>query len=255
MIKKIGFALLISCFVATGYAQVKKAPSAANRKTSTVKTNTSKTAAVSTAIAGLSSSKDSLSYALGLDIARSLKSADFDLDIKVVQRALGDAFDTNKTVLLKEDQIASVIQSQIKLMMAKKNAELIKPGQDFLEANKKNPAVKVTSEGVQYEILKEGQGKQPTKNSDVLVHYKGTLINGDQFDSSYDRNEPINLSLDNVIQGWQIGIPLMKEGAKYKFYIPYHLAYGERATGSIPAFSTLIFEVELLKVNEDDSSK
>lgn len=125
-----------------------------------------------------------------------------------------------------------------------------KPGRDFLAENKKKPNIKVTAEGLQYEVLVEGEGAYPTSSEEVVVHYKGTLIDGEKFDSSYDRNEPLTLNLDRVIEGWKIGIPLMRIGSKYKFYVPYNLAYGERATGSIPAFSTLIFEVELLGVKK-----
>ena len=123
-----------------------------------------------------------------------------------------------------------------------------RPGEEFLEQNKKRAEVKVTEEGVQYEILREGDGAQPTAESEVEVHYRGTLIDGTQFDSSYDRNEPIKLYLNRVIEGWKIGIPLMKVGSKYKFYVPQHLGYGERDSGPIPPYSTLIFEVELLNI-------
>ena len=122
-------------------------------------------------------------------------------------------------------------------------------GQKFLEENKSKKGVKVTASGLQYEVLTEGKGKQPTAEDTVEVHYRGTLINGQEFDSSYKRNSSISFPLNGVIRGWTEGLQLMKEGSKYKFYIPPELAYGERGAGQdIPPHATLIFEVELIKV-------
>ena len=126
----------------------------------------------------------------------------------------------------------------------------MKEGQDFLEQNKKRAGVQTTASGLQYEVLTAGTGVKPLATDSVLVHYKGTLLNGKQFDSSYDRGEPISFPLNRVIPGWTEGVQLMPAGSKYKFFIPYNLAYGERGAGQdIPPYSTLIFEVELLKVN------
>ena len=109
--------------------------------------------------------------------------------------------------------------------------------------------MKVLPSGLQYKVIKEGTGKTPTKSDTVSVHYKGTLIDGREFDSSYKRNEPAEFGVTQVIKGWTEILQLMKEGSKYKFYIPYNLAYGDRAMGNvIPAKSDLIFEVELIKV-------
>ncbi len=125
---------------------------------------------------------------------------------------------------------------------------VIKFGNDFLAENSSKDGVKTTPSGLQYKILKEGFGERPTDTSKVLAHYEGTLINGQKFDSSYDRGEPIEFSLSGVIAGWTEGLQLMKVGAKYKFYIPYNLGYGERGTRGIPPYSTLIFTVELKDV-------
>lgn len=195
----------------------------------------------------LKSVSDSLSYALGVDISKNLKNAGFEFTSEVLLKGLNSAM-RGDTLLLSEEQNMDVIQKAFSKAVDKKNAELKKPGEDFLAKNKQRPEVKVTAEGVQYEVLKEGDGVQATANSEVEVHYKGTLIDGTQFDSSYDRNESLTLNLNRVIEGWKIGIPLMKVGSKYRFFVPYNLAYGERATGSIPAFSALIFEVELLGI-------
>jgi FKBP-type peptidyl-prolyl cis-trans isomerase len=122
-------------------------------------------------------------------------------------------------------------------------------GKKFLEDNAKNEGVKTTASGLQYKVLDEGYGTKPKANHTVTVHYRGTLIDGTEFDSSYKRGEPISFALNRVIAGWTEGLQLMKTGAKYEFYIPYNLAYGERGAGGvIPPYATLIFEVELLEV-------
>lgn len=128
-------------------------------------------------------------------------------------------------------------------------ADNLKRGTDFLTQNVQKEGVIALPSGLQYKVIQEGTGLQPTLNSTVTTHYKGTLIDGTVFDSSYKRGQPATFPLKAVIQGWQEGIPLMKKGAKYQFFIPAHLGYGNRAAGSIPAGSTLIFEVELLEVD------
>ena len=122
-------------------------------------------------------------------------------------------------------------------------------GEKFLAENGKKEGVVTLKSGLQYEVLREGNGKKPKATDQVKCHYEGTLINGQVFDSSYKRNEPAVFPLNQVIPGWTEGLQLMQEGAKYRFYIPYILAYGESgAGGSIPPFATLIFDVELLEV-------
>lgn len=125
----------------------------------------------------------------------------------------------------------------------------LEKGQQFLQENAKKDGVKTTASGLQYEVLTPGTGKSPKATDTVLVHYKGTLLDGTEFDSSYKRGEPIEFPLNQVIKGWTEGVQLMKEGAKYRFYIPSNLAYGSRgAGGAIGPDETLIFDVELLKV-------
>jgi FKBP-type peptidyl-prolyl cis-trans isomerase len=123
-------------------------------------------------------------------------------------------------------------------------------GEEFLKENAKKDGVKTTASGLQYKVLKEGEGKSPKATDTVSVHYRGTLLDGTEFDSSYKRNEPTQFPLNRVIKGWTEGVQLMKEGAKYQFFIPAQLAYGERGTpgGPIGPNETLIFEIELLKV-------
>ncbi len=137
-------------------------------------------------------------------------------------------------------------------MNSGKNAtENLKIGADFLANNAEKAGIKETDSGLQYEVLEKGQGTvHPSKKSKVTVHYHGTLIDGTVFDSSVERNKPISFKLNQVIKGWQEGVMLMFEGDKFRFYIPSHLAYGNRSVGKIPAGSLLIFDVELLSVAE-----
>ena len=121
-------------------------------------------------------------------------------------------------------------------------------GMKFLEENKKKPGVKTTASGLQYKVLKAGEGKSPSVIDKVEVHYRGSLIDGTEFDSSYKRNKTITFPLNGVIKGWTEGLQLMKEGAKYEFYIPPELGYGSGGTSGIPPDSVLIFEVQLIKV-------
>jgi len=196
------------------------------------------------------STLDSASYAFGLSMASSLKggglkAVNYDLLVK----GLKDAFAGGQT-LLSQDMAQKAIGNLFKTVSEQKYAVNVAEGKAFLETNKKNPGVITTASGLQYTVITPGSGAKPKATDTVLAHYKGTLLNGKQFDSSYDRNEPLSLSLDRVIPGWTEGMQLMSPGAKYKFFIPYNLAYGERGAGQdIPPYSTLIFDVELLKVN------
>lgn len=124
-----------------------------------------------------------------------------------------------------------------------------KAGADFMEANKTKPGVVSLPEGIQYEVLKEGSGPQPTINDKIKAHYRGALLDGKEFDSSFKRNQPFSAPLRSLIRGWQIAIPMMKEGSHWRLWIPSDLAYGDRgAGGDIPGGATLLFEVELLQI-------
>lgn len=141
-------------------------------------------------------------------------------------------------------------QTALLKAQADANAPLIEKGRAFLRENAKRPGVKTTASGLQYEVIHEGNGVKPSANDEVEVHYVGTLVDGKEFDNSFKRGEPIKFPLNRVIKGWTEGLQLMKEGGKYKLFIPYELGYGERGAGNdIPPYSTLIFEIELLKVN------
>lgn len=201
----------------------------------------------------LSTEKDSLSYALGVDVAKTLKSSEFEITLPLLLQGLEAAY-SGTSVLMGQEESSEVIKKSIQALMDKRNANLREPGEAYLNNLKGNPNIHATAEGLLYEVLIPGEGKKPKSDDDVEVHYAGYLIDGTKFDSSYDRGEPIVLNLDRVIQGWTIGLPLMNEGSKYKFYIPYQLGYGERGSGRIPPYSTLVFEIELLNVIAKDGT-
>ena len=139
-------------------------------------------------------------------------------------------------------------RSQFRKKTPKKKQKQKEKGMKFLEENKKKPGVKTTASGLQYKVLKAGEGKSPSATDKVEVHYRGSLIDGTEFDSSYKRNKTITFPLNGVIKGWTEGLQLMKEGAKYEFYIPPELGYGSGGTSGIPPDSVLIFEVQLIKI-------
>lgn len=205
----------------------------------------------------LSSNMDSVSYAIGVWIASGPANVPdkSELNLKLVQKAMADVFagndsvfDRNQIQMILQDFSMKQQQKQVEIDKAEGEAR-IKEGKDFLAKNKENKGVVETSTGLQYSIIKEGAGRQPADTDIVKVNYKGTLINGKVFDSSYDRGEPAQFRLNQVIKGWTEGLQLMKEGSIYKFYVPSELAYGDRAMGEdIKANSTLVFEVELLEV-------
>lgn len=196
----------------------------------------------------LKTEKDSASYALGMNIGQNLRKQQFDVDMKVVFKALEDAYNGQKT-MMEEQQAMMALQAYGMKMQEKASSESKKKGVEFLTENKKKPGVKTTASGLQYIELKNGTGEMPTDTSKVKVHYTGTLVDGTKFDSSVDRGEPIEFPVKGVIAGWTEALKLMKVGSKWKLFIPSELGYGERgAGGSIPPHAVLIFEVELLDV-------
>lgn len=200
---------------------------------------------------------DSASYALGLNVANSFKGGGLNtLNYELFNKGLKDAFAKVNPAISPEkcqetiNNLFISFNKQKEAEELKKYQPIVKEGEAYLAANKAKPGVKVTASGLQYEVLVQGSGAKPTINDRVTVNYKGTLINGTQFDSSYDRGEPATFGLRQVISGWTEGLQLMQEGSKFRFVIPYKSGYGANATpdGKIPPFSTLIFEVELIKV-------
>ncbi len=193
---------------------------------------------------------DSVSYSLGVLMAQSLKQQGFDkIDAASLAKGLEDVIKGN-ALPMSVEQCNEVVSDYVQKQQTKKYDTAIATGKKFLEENAKRPGVVTLPSGLQYEVLKAGSGATPTAKDKVTVHYHGTLINGTVFDSSVERGEPATFGVTQVIQGWVEALQLMNVGAKWKLFIPYNLAYGERgAGGTITPYSTLVFEVELLKIN------
>lgn len=199
---------------------------------------------------------DKVSYALGLGIGRQLADMGAQgLNIDDFAQAIKDVLAGGKLQLdSREAQqvVQTFFQEQEKKQRAaatEKHKEQKAKGEEYLAANAKKDGVVTLPSGLQYQVLREGNGRKPKATDQVRCHYEGMLIDGTLFDSSIQRGEPATFPLNGVIAGWTEGLQLMQEGAKYRFFIPYHLGYGERgAGGSIPPFATLLFDVELIEV-------
>ncbi|HRG33519.1 MAG TPA: FKBP-type peptidyl-prolyl cis-trans isomerase [Saprospiraceae bacterium] len=194
---------------------------------------------------------DSLSYSIGLLFGNSLKQQGIEkISAPDVVEALEEFMSGAKTKISMQE--ASEIYSQALSKMAEKaNSGVKEEGEKFLAENGKRKGVITTASGLQYEVIKMGEGPKPKATDKVNTHYHGTLINGKVFDSSVLRNEPISFPLNQVIKGWTEGLQLMPVGSKFKFFIPYSLAYGEKGAGAdIKPFAALIFEVELLGIEQ-----
>ena len=191
------------------------------------------------------------SYGLGVIMASNLKNQGGDsLDIEILSHAIRDFYE-KKTLKISQEECMPIVQEYMQGAAEKKNESMKKENLAFLERNKTAEGVKVTASGLQYKVVANGSGKSPAATDNVTVHYVGTLVDGTEFDSSVRRGQPTSFALNQVIRGWTEGLQLMHEGDKFIFYIPQELGYGDRgAGGQIPPFSTLIFEVELIKVNQ-----
>jgi FKBP-type peptidyl-prolyl cis-trans isomerase FklB len=205
----------------------------------------------------LKDDKDKASYSIGLNIGTNLKRQNVDLNPDALMAGMSDAM-SGKKPLLNEQEVREAMMSlekdmqQKQLAAAQKNAG---EGEKFLAENKTKPGVKATASGLQYKVEKEGSGPKATANDTVTVNYRGTLINGTEFDSSYKRGRPATFPVNGVIKGWTEALQLMKGGSKYQLFIPANLAYGERgAGGDIGPNSMLIFDVELLDVKPAGTS-
>jgi len=203
----------------------------------------------------LKTQKEKLSYSIGVDVAKSLAKMGMDLDLDVFIKGLKDGFSGKKTLMTDDEMHATMSvfqndlmkkQSQGKQTAAEENK---KTGEAFLAENKKKEGVVTLPSGLQYKILKAGKGKKPTDADKVECHYRGTLIDGTEFDSSYRRGQPATFPVAGVIAGWTEALKLMPVGSKWQLFVPSQLAYKERGSGQeIGPNATLIFEVELLGI-------
>lgn len=199
--------------------------------------------------------EDVLSYSLGFQTGKSAKQQEMELNLDAFQQGLEDAMADKTSQIDPERQkavITSFKQKVLQRMQAKQQEQAmsnLEKANAFLEENKSKDGITTTDSGLQYRVIKEGEGSSPTLQNSVVAHYKGTLIDGTEFDSSYKRGQPIEFPVTGVIKGWTEALQLMKPGAKWELFIPPALAYGERGAGAlIPPNSALVFEVELVEV-------
>lgn len=204
----------------------------------------------------LETDKQKLGYIIGMDIGKSLREQGADVELDSLIDAIRSTFNGEELAMTTEEA-AAVRQAYIQKRQAAQQAESaaagaanLAEGQKFLAENKMKEGVQTTDSGLQYKVMTMGDGAKPTATQTVKVHYRGTLLDGTEFDSSYARNEPISFALNRVIAGWTEGVQLMPVGSKFMFYIAPELAYGEGGGGPIPPNSTLVFEVELLGIEE-----
>lgn len=197
--------------------------------------------------------KDSVSYALGAMIVRTMQQQGIeDVNTNLIARAITDALQ-GKDVLLYPDEAQLCLNNYVREIRAKKEEVNKIAGEEFLKENAKDPDVVVLPSGLQYKVLVEGDGPIPVASDKVKTHYHGTLIDGTVFDSSVDRNEPISFNVTGVIKGWQEALQLMKVGSKWRLFVPENLAYGSRARSDvIGPYSTLIFDIELLEIESNE---
>jgi len=207
-------------------------------------------------VTDLKTQKDKVSYGIGMSIGRDFEAQKLDIDPDVLAQGIKDVL-AGKELLMTEEEVRETLMAFQEEMMVKQEEASAKAaeknaaeGKAFLEENAKKEGVVTLPSGLQYKVVKEGTGKMPKEGDSVTVHYRGTLIDGTEFDSSYGRGEPVTFPVGGVIPGWVEALQLMKEGSKWELFIPASLAYGERgAPPLIGPNSTLVFEVELVSVN------
>ncbi|MFM1921657.1 MAG: hypothetical protein RLZZ303_3291 [Candidatus Hydrogenedentota bacterium] len=207
--------------------------------------------------AGLTTYESRAAYAIGLQLGQSIKDSPFPIEMEKLEKGIQDILAGNTPALTVNEvrevllQLRQQMQDAARERRMKEAEENIGKAEAYLAENAKKEGVKTTESGLQYRVLREGDGPSPKETSQVRVHYKGTLTDGTQFDSSYDRGQPASFGLNQVIPGWTEGLQLMKTGAKYELTIPPGLGYGAGGADTIPPNSVLIFEVELLEVLDD----
>ena len=206
----------------------------------------------------LKNQKEKMSYIIGHDVGKNLQKQTIEIDPEIVTRGIRDALSGAKP-LMTDQEIRDTVAAFQKEMAAKQEElgkKNKKDGEVFLAENKKKEGVKTLPSGLQYKVIKAGKGKKPKLTDTVTTHYRGTLIDGTEFDSSYKRNTPATFPVNGVIPGWTEALQLMEEGAKWQLFVPSNLGYGERgAGGTIGPNATLIFEVELISIQEKQEKK
>jgi len=208
----------------------------------------------------INSRKDKLSYAFGMDLARDLKRQKNDLNVDLLIRALTDAL-AGKSTLMTDEEVTATLKSfeqdrkqdleHARNMLSEKNK---KAGQELFAQNLRKDGIVTLPSGLQYKILKQGDGKKPTLDDKVVCNYRGTLLDGKEFDSSYKKNQPATLPVKGLIKGWSEALQLMPVGSKWQIFIPPQLAYGERVVGGVAPNAMLIFEVELVSIVDKPQS-
>lgn len=199
----------------------------------------------------LETKEDSLSYAIGVTTFAGVTQQEWDVDPMLLAKGMLDAKDGKMLIneVAANGYIQMYMMEQQEAMLEEQYTDVIEEGKKFLADNGLNEGVLVTNSGLQYKVVSMGDGPKPTAEDKVRVHYTGTLLDGTEFDSSVERGEPAEFPVNGVIKGWVEGLQLMPVGSKFKFFIPYDLAYGARGAGeAIKPFSTLIFDVELLDI-------
>lgn len=254
-------------FCGMAFAQQSSAPSAqqpsASKPATTTTTPKKTTTTTPAKPVTLETQKQKASYAIGMNIGRSMKKDGVDIDPEILAKGIKDAISDAKP-LLTDDETKAVLttltndvrkhqQEEFQATIMKNKKE----GDAFLAENKTKPGVQTTASGLQYKVIQNGDGPKPTANDTVKVNYKGALLNGEEFDSSYKRGQPATFPVGQVIKGWTEALQLMPVGSKWELYIPSELAYGERGTpnGPIGPDETLVFEVELLSIEPKAAPK
>ena len=200
--------------------------------------------------ANLITELDSVSYSLGVNIGENIKTQFEDINLDNFEAGIKDVLEKDVEAKISDNQAQAIIQSYFSKKQQKQSESVIEEGINFLRENGKREGVTTLASGLQYEVINDGIGPKPTIEDNVTTHYHGTLIDGTVFDSSVDRGEPASFPVGGVIKGWTEALQLMAVGSKWKLYVPYDLAYGERGAGpQIGPYSTLIFEVELISIN------
>ena len=246
--------VLVAGIVLLGGTAAQQTPAKPSQSTATTTHRRTTTAAAKPKPLVLETAKDKQSYAIGLNVGKSLHRDDIDVDPKIVLQGLQDAMSDGK-VLLTDDQIKAVmtdLQSQVRQKQEAKRQAVAevnkKEGAAFLAANATKPGVVTLPSGLQYKILTPGTGPKPTATDSVVCNYRGTLLDNTEFDSSYKRGQPMTFPVSGVIKGWTEALQLMPVGSKWQLFVPSDLAYGERAQGPGGPNATLVFEVELMSI-------